>query len=71
MSALPSQEEIWGTIGKLKSGKAGGDSGILPEMVKAASCQEGFFHLLMDLVYAVWCECRVSKEWLDKCQFEV
>ena len=44
---------------------AGGDSGILPEMVKAASCEEGFFHLLMDLVHAAWCECRVPKEWSD------
>ena len=41
------------------------DSGILPEMVKTACCEEGFFHLLMDLVYTVWCECRVSKEWSD------
>ena len=65
MSALPSEEEIWGAIGKLKSGKAGGGSGILPEMVKADSCEEGFFHLLMDLVPAAWCECRVPKEWSD------
>ena len=65
MSALPSEEEIWGAIGKLKSGKTGGDSGILPEMVKAASCEEGFFHFLMDLVLAAWCECRVPKEWSD------
>ena len=65
MSTLPSEEEIWGAIGKLKSGKVGGDSGILPEMVKAASCEEGFFHLLMNLVHAAWCECRVLKEWSD------
>ena len=49
----------------MKNGKAGGDSGILPEMVKAASCEEGFFHLLMDVVHAAWCECRVPKEWSD------
>ena len=65
MSALPLEEEIWESIGKLKSGKAGGDSGILPEMVKSASCEEGFFHLLMDPVHATWCECRVPKEWSD------
>ena len=68
MSALPSEEDIWGAwgaIGKLKSGKAGGDSGILHEMVKEASCEEGFFHLLMDLVHAAWCECRAPKEWSD------
>ena len=34
-------------------------------MVKAASCEEGFFHLLMDLVHAAWCECRVSMKWSD------
>ena len=65
MSAFPSEEEIWGAIGKLKSGKAGGDSGILPEMVKAARCEKGFFCLLMDLMHAAWCECRVPKEWSD------
>ena len=65
MSALPSEEEIWRAIGKLKSGKAGGDSGILPEMVKAASCEEGLFHFLMDLMHAAWCEWRVPKEWSD------
>ena len=61
MSALPS-EEIWGAIGKLKSCEAGGDSGVLPEMVKAVSCEEEFFHSLMDLVHAAWCDCRVPKE---------
>ena len=60
MSALPSEEEeIWGAIGKLKSGKAGDNCGILPEMVKAASCEEWFFHLLMDLVHTVLCACSM------------
>ena len=45
--------------------RLGGDSGILPEMVKAASCGERFFHLLIDPVHAAWCECRVPKEWSD------
>ena len=62
MSPLLSEEEMWGVIGKLKSGMAGGDSGILLEMVKATSCEERFFHFLMDLVHSARCECRVPKE---------
>ena len=34
MAELPSEEEVWDSVGKLKEGKAGGASGILPEMVK-------------------------------------
>ena len=40
-------------IGKLRSGKARGASGILPEMVKAASCEVDFLSVLLDLVHAV------------------
>ena len=29
-------------MGKMRNGKAGGESGILPEMVKAACCNEEF-----------------------------
>ena len=50
-----------GAIGKFKSGKSESDFGILPEMVKAASYEKGFFHLLMDIVHAAWCECRVPR----------
>ena len=39
MADLPSKEELSSALGKQKSGKAGGESGILPEMVKAA-CEE-------------------------------
>ena len=41
-------------VGKLKNGKAGGASGILPEMVKAASCEEAFMSALMELMHDVW-----------------
>ena len=40
-------------------------SGILSEMVKEVSCEEGFFHLLINLVHAAWYECRFPKEWSD------
>ena len=34
-------------VGKLKNGKAGGESGILPEMVKAACCEPEFLDRLV------------------------
>ena len=49
MAEPPSKEELVEAVGKLKSGKAGGSSGILPEMVKAACCREEFLDLLLDL----------------------
>ena len=36
MEELPSVEELYRTISKIRNGKAAGESGILPEMVKAA-----------------------------------
>ena len=42
MEELPSEEELLRAVGKLKNGKAGGESGILPEMVKAACCEPDF-----------------------------
>lgn len=50
MADVPSREELEEAIGKLKNGKAGGSSGILPEMVKAASCEDEFLDVLLDLV---------------------
>ena len=46
MSEVPSQEELARAIGKVKIGKAGGAYGILPEMVKAASCEVDFLSVL-------------------------
>ena len=37
------EDEIW----NIKNGKAGGSSGILPEMLKPASCEDEFFDVLM------------------------
>ena len=47
----------------LKSGKAGGSSGILPEMLKAASCEEEFLDLLLDLVCDIRKEGCVPRDW--------
>ena len=52
-------------VGKLKNGKAGGASGILPEMVKAASCEEAYMSALMELMHDVWRKCRVPGNWRD------
>ena len=54
MTEVPSEEEVMNAVGKLRNGKAGGESGILPEMVKAACCEEEFVNKLLDLVKDVW-----------------
>ena len=40
MGDPPSAEELQNTLGKLKCGKVSGETGILPEMLKAACCTE-------------------------------
>ena len=47
---------------KMKNGKAGGNSNIPPEMIKAACCQKDFMTLLLDLVHTVWRERRVPRD---------
>ena len=54
MTEVPSEEEVMNAVGKLRNGKAGGESGILPEMVKAVCCEEEFVNKLLDLVKDVW-----------------
>ena len=65
LAELPSEDEVWDAVGKLRSGKAGGASGILPEMVKAACCEEIFMSKLLELVHDVWRECSVPGDWRD------
>ena len=62
MAELP---EVWDAVGKLRNGKASGASGILHDMVKAASCEEAFMSALMELVHEVWTKCRVPGNWRD------
>ena len=62
LAEAPTMEELTDAIGKLKNGKAGGASGILPEMVKAACSEEEFLDLLLDLVQTAWKESEVLKE---------
>ena len=57
--------ELASAVKKLKSGKAGGSSGILPEMVKAGCCREEFLTALLDLVHTVWEQWQVPRDWSD------
>jgi len=50
MAQLPTEEELESAIEKLRSGKAGGESGILPEMLKAVCYEEAFMSSLVKLV---------------------
>ena len=50
---------------KLKSGKAAGESGILPEMVKAMCCDGDCLEMLVELVRDVWEEGCVPADWSD------
>ena len=65
LARKPSKRELKNALGKMKNGKAGGSSGILPEMVKVACEDEEFLELLLALVHAVWEERRVLQEWAD------
>lgn len=65
MADLPTREELEDAIGKMKNGKAAGQSGILPEMIKAAICTDDFTDILLDLVQSVWKEGKVPKDWVD------
>ena len=50
LAEVPSVEELLGAMGKLRNRKAGGESGILPEKVKTACCEDEFVSKLMGLV---------------------
>ena len=54
-----------GAVGKMKNGRTGGSSGILPEMVKVACHDPDFEDLLLDLVHTAWRERSVPKDWTD------
>ena len=65
LAEKPSLRELTKALGKLKNGKAGGGSSILPEMVTTACDNEEFKVLLQDLIHTVWEERRVPREWAD------
>jgi len=65
MTEPPSEEELEQAIGKLHSGKAGGKSGILPEIVKALCYEEAFMSSLLELTEDVWRRGEVPSNWCD------
>ena len=54
-----------GAVGKMKSGKASGESGILPEMVRAACCESDFMSSFLELVHDVWRTGEVPRDCCD------
>ena len=50
-------------MGKLKGRKAGGKSGIFPEMVRG--CGGELMDYILDMFHTVWMEQRVPQEWRD------
>ena len=65
MADLPTMEELIQAAGKVKTGKAGGKSGITPETVKVGCSDAELLDLLLDLIHTVWKEKRVPKDWVD------
>ena len=65
MANFPSEKEYLSAVVKLKNRKAGGESGILPEMVKMACSEDEHVSKLLELVLDVWRKCKVSSEWCD------
>ena len=65
MADPPTSEELENAISKLRNGKAAGQSGILPEMVKAACGNVDFFDHLLELATTIWNEQQVPQDWVD------
>ena len=65
MAELPTEDELLNAIEKVKNGRAGGESSILPEMVKAACIGYTFSKTLLELVHDVWEKRSVPDDWRD------
>ena len=67
LEALPSMELVLEAAMKLKAGKTGGNSDILPEMAKACcySYMYDFPDFLLDLIHTAWHEEREPRDWAD------
>ena len=65
LEELPSKEELVGAILKTKNGKASGESGTLPEMLKAACKGDTFINRLLELVHDVWKAGSVPRDWCN------
>ena len=59
------EQQLSKALRQLKSGKAGGSSNILPEMVKLLCSDKEFLEFLLDLIYTVWEERQLPQKWPD------
>ena len=63
LDEAPSEEELVSALSKLKKGKAGGKTGILPELVSCGGAQ--LLDRLLLLIKDVWKEGKVVGDWKD------
>ena len=63
MESPPTLEEIWEALSSVNSGKAAGENGLLPELLKC--CDVDLMKYVHDLFVVVWKEEEVPKEWRD------
>ena len=63
LDGKPTKDELITALIRLKNGKAGGNSQILPEMVKIGCGSETVLASLLDLVHTVWEESKVPRDW--------
>lgn len=63
LDAAPSEEELVSALSKLKKGKAGGMTGILPELVSCGGAQ--LLDRLLLLIKDIWKEGKVVGDWKD------
>jgi len=62
---MPTPKKVGRELGKLRNGKAAGNSNILPEMLKVGARNEDFVSMLTDLICAARKDRRVPQEWVD------
>ena len=60
LDAPPSENEVLEALDKMKSGKAGGKNGVLPEMIRC--CGAHLLDHLVELFQCVWREGYVPQE---------
>lgn len=70
LAEIPTMDELVKAIGKVKNGKAGGSSGILPEMIKEACNDTTFFELILDITQTAWKEVKYHRVGQMLCWFQ-
>ena len=65
LADLLTLDEMMDAVTKMKNGKTGGSSEILPEMVKVACQDPDFENVLLKLIHTTWTERSVPKDCAD------